>query len=533
MSKEFFVEKYEYIRPEIDIPAMPYDHLLRAAAEKYPDRQAIIFNDQILTYSEVVSMVNRVANGLRGLGIGKGERICLFTPNCPEYVITLQAVATIGAVVIPINPAFKEREITYQLLDAEASTILIYHSLVPRLVSVLAQLPSLKHIIIVGSDSVPEEVPDAISYTQLLSQSSSKRPDPADVSVDDVCILVYSSGTTGLPKGIMLSHHNLVANHLQCLACIGLHEVETTIVYLPLSHIYTIAITGNFLAVGATLILTDGFELTKILGLCERYRITWFFATPPILRALADASDLSSLRTVKYLMSSAGALPKLAARTLAERTDMFVVQGYGMTEASPIIHFPPIAPHPIHLDSVGTLVPNTRQKIVDVETGTRELPLGEDGELIISGPQVMLGYWRAPEATAQVVRDGWLFTGDIGHIDVNGFLYLVDRKKEMINRNSYSVSPTELEGILLEHPAVQDAAVVGIPDDLLGESTKGFVVARKGMRVTDGQLLIFVNDQLSHYKKLDLVEFLDAIPKGSSGKTLRRDLKERERMRRG
>jgi long-chain acyl-CoA synthetase len=244
---------------------------------------------------------------------------------------------------------------------------------------------------------------------------------------------------------------------------------------------------------------------------------------------LTNVPDLSKLKSVKRMMNAAAPLPIEVARKLYDRTGIPIVQGYGLTESSPDTHFSPTGPGLMRLDSGGMLASNTEHKIVDIETGTRELAIGEDGEVVVRGPQVMLGYWKAPEETARVLRDGWLYTGDIGHIDADGFLYIVDRKKEMIKYKGFSIAPAELEALLLEHPAVQDVAVIGVPDHEAGEVPKAFVVAHPTVHVSDDELIVFVNDRLAGYKKLHIVEFIDAIPKVPSGKILRRELKERER----
>jgi acyl-CoA synthetase (AMP-forming)/AMP-acid ligase II len=525
----------ELFRSPLDLPEMPYDHLLRLAAERAPDRPAIIFHNLRLTYREVVSMVNSLANGLRKLGVEPGERICLFTPNRPEYTITLNAAATIGAVVTPMNPSYKEREIAYQLADSEANVILVYRDLVPVLRNVLQQttLPQLKHIIITGAGTaVPDEMPDARSFAQLLRESSPRRPDRVEINVDDLFALPYSSGTTGLPKGVMLSHRNLVSNHLQFVTAAGISSWDVTLIFLPLYHIYGVLLTGSFLAVGATQVLLERFDPTRDLDLCEQHGVTWFFAVPPLILALAKTPDLSKLKTVRYLMNAAAPLPLDPARKLHERTGITIVQGYGLTESSPDTHFSPPDSSLIRLESVGLPVSNTEQKIMDIETGLRELPAGEDGEVVVRGPQVMQGYWNAPEETARALRDGWLYTGDIGHLDADGWLFVVDRKKEMIKYKAFSIAPAELEALLLEHPAVLDAAVIGVPDEEAGEVPKGFVVVRPGQQVTVEELIVFVNVKLAGYKQLHYLEFIDAIPKVPSGKILRRELKERERANR-
>ncbi len=525
----------ELFRLPLDLPQIPYDHLLRNAAERTPDRSAIIFHDLILTYREVVSMVNSLANGLLRLGIHKGECVCLFTPNRPEYTLTLNAVATIGAVVTPMNPAYKEREIIYQLSNSEAKAIVVYRDLLPLLQDVLThnEFPHLKFIIVTGLTATEiSELPNAISFARLLSESSPSRPAPVEIDVNDVFVLPYSSGTTGLPKGVMLSHRNLVSNHIQFLSASGIIASDITVVFLPMYHIYGVMITGIFLAAGATQIILERFDMGHVLDLCEEYSVTWFFAVPPIMLALANAPDLSKMKSVKHLKNAAAPLPVEVARKLYDRMGIPIVQGYGLTESSPNTHFSPMGSGLMRLESCGMLVSNTEQKIVDIETGTRELAIGEDGEVAVCGPQVMLGYWKAPEETARVLRDGWLYTGDVGHIDADGWLFIVDRKKEMIKYKGFSIAPAELEALLLEHPAVQDVAVIGIPDAEAGEVPKAFVVVRSNKHVLADELIIFVNSKLAGYKKLHEVEFIDVVPKVPSGKILRRELKERERLHR-
>jgi len=521
----------ELFRPPVDFPDVPYDQLARTAAERNPDRPAIIYHDLVLTYREVISMANCVANGMHNLGMKKGDRLCLLTANCPEYTITLIAASSIGVVISPMNPGYKEREVGYQLENSEASAILIQKELVPTLQLVLSQksLPRLKHIFVTGA-SVPEGIPEAIPLARLIRQSSPQRPEKVEISSDDLVALPYSSGTTGLPKGTMLTHRNLTANNLQFTAVLRTDFSDVALIFLPFYHIYGVMLTGGFLACGGTQILMERFDLQQSLDLCEKYGVTYYFAVPPIILALANAPvDLSKLKTVKYIFSGAAPLPMDPARRLQEKVTAQVVQGYGMTEASPLTHFPPNDASFIRLDSVGMPVHNTEQKVMDLETGERELPVGEDGEIIIRGPQIMAGYWKAPEETARALRNGWLYTGDIGHVDADGYTYIVDRKKEMIKYKGFGVAPAELESLLMEHPAVLDSAVIGVPDAEAGELIKGLVVLRNGMAATQEEIIAFANGKLAGYKRIQIVEIIEVIPKTASGKILRRELKEREK----
>jgi len=525
----------ELFRPPVDFPDIPYDHLLRVAESRNPDHPAIIYHDLILTYREVLSMVNCIANGLYNLGLRKGDRICIFTTNRPEYTVTFIAAASLGIVVSPMNPSYKEREIGYQLENSEASAILIQRELLPLLQIVLSQnpLPNLKHIIVTG-DKVPDGMPEAIPFARLLRESPPRRPPHVEISGDDLLALPYSSGTTGLPKGTMLSHRNLTTNNLQFTLAVQADLTDVALLFLPFYHIYGVMLTGGFLAAGATQVIMERFDLLQSLELCEKHGVTFYYAVPPIVLALANAPvDLDKLKTVKYIVSGAAPLPLDPAHKLIEklqgRSGAQLVQGYGLTESSPLTHSQPADPALVRLDSVGLPVHNTEQKIVDFETGERELPVGEDGEIIIRGPQVMQGYWKAPEETARALRNGWLYTGDIGHVDADGYTYIVDRKKEMIKYKGFGIAPAELEFLLMEHPAVLDSAVIGVPDDEAGEVPKGFVVLRPGHSATEEELITFVNGRLAGYKKLHSVEFIAAIPKVPSGKILRRELKEREK----
>jgi acyl-CoA synthetase (AMP-forming)/AMP-acid ligase II len=524
----------ELFRPPIAFPDVPYDQLLRMAAYRTPDRTAIVYHNLSFTYREVVSMVNCIANGLYNLGLRKGDRVCLLMTNRPEYPVSFIAAASIGVVVSPMNPSYKEREIGYQSENSEASAIIIQREMLPLLKLVLSQkaLPNLKHVIVTGQGT-PEEMPEAIPWAKLMRESSPEQPPRVEIKGDDLLALPYSSGTTGLPKGVMLSHRNLVTNNLQFTTALQTDTTDVTLLFLPFYHIYGVMLTGSFLACGGTQIIMERFDLLQSLELCAQYNVTYYFAVPPIIVALANAPvDLSKMKTVKYVFSGAAPMPLDPARRLEGKVGLQVVQGYGLTESSPLTHAQPHDHALVRLDSVGLPVHNTLQKIVDIETGERELPVGEDGEIIVFGPQIMQGYWKAPESTAQSLRNGWLYTGDIGHVDADGFTYIVDRKKEMIKYKGFGIAPAEIEALLMEHPAVMDSAVIGVPDAEAGEAPKGFVVLRSGFEATPDEIIAFANGKLAGYKKVHYVEIVQSIPKNASGKILRRELKEMEKARR-
>jgi long-chain acyl-CoA synthetase len=519
----------EFFRPPLDYPRIPYDQMLSHGAERYPENVAIVFRDVGLSYREVEALTNRFARALAALGVARGDRVCVLAPNCPEYIIGFYAIARAGAVASPMNPSYREREIEYQLNDTEAVAIIVHANLVPLVDAVRARTPHLKHVIAVGPGQAAG--PSVRSFNDLIAGQPATTPAPVAIQEDDLVALPYSSGTTGLPKGVMISHKNLVTNNMQFVACIRMRESDRLMLFLPFYHIYGTMLMGAAVYTGATCVLMERFEPVECLELVQRHRVTLFFVVPPVLLMLSNwpelsKYDLSSLRTT--MVGAAPVAPELARR-FSQLTGVPVLQGYGMTEASPLTHVNPVYDESLNVvDSAGLLAHDTAHRVVDIETGERELPPGEIGEICIRGPQIMQGYWRAPEATAAALRDGWYYSGDIGYVDERGYLFIRDRKKEMIKFKGFGIAPAEIEALLVEHPAVADAAVIGKPDPEAGEIPKAFVVKKKGQNLTANDVVAFVKGRLANYKVPGEVEFVDAIPKTPSGKILRRVLKEQE-----
>jgi long-chain acyl-CoA synthetase len=521
----------EFFRPSLDYPDIPYDRMLSHAAARWPENVAVVFRETSLTYRELEALTNRFARALARLGVTKGDRVCVLTTNCPEYVIAFYAIARIGAVVSPMNPSYREREIAYQLEDSDAVAVVVHDDLLPLVEAVRDQAPRLRHVITVGSAHT-QPVGRALRFAGVIRDEPAAPPPPVLLTGDDLLALPYSSGTTGLPKGVLLSHRNLVCNNIQMISCLRVTETDRLMIFLPFYHIYGAMLMGGSVYSGATAVLMERFEPTECMRLIARHGITLFFAVPPVLVMLSGWSELGQhdLSSLRFTMVGAAPLAPEVGRRFRDLTGIPVIQGYGLTEASPLTHLNSVLDDGLNVpDSVGLRAPDTEQKVVDLETGERVLGPGEVGEICVRGPQVMQGYWKAPEATAAAIRGGWLHTGDIGYIDAHGYTFIQDRKKEMIKYKGFGIAPAEIEAVLFEHPGVADAAVIGKPDPEAGEVPKAFVVRRTVQPALTAEALIaFAHSRLAGYKTLREVEFVDAIPKTASGKILRRVLREQE-----
>ena len=511
--------------PHVVVPDVPLHELVLRGAAARGDKPALIdaASGRTLGYAALAAGVSRVAAGLAARGFRPGDVLGLFMPNAPEFPLAFHGTLAAGGVVTTINSLSTVQDAVFQLRDAHARFLVTVPPFMDRAGPVARQL-GIEEVFVIGG------APGATPFAALLEHDA---PVPPPVSVDparDLAALPYSSGTTGFPKGVMLTHRNLVANLVQTDLVHPLVEQDRVVAVLPFFHIYGMQVVLNLaLWRGATLVTMPKFELEPFLGTLERYRVTRAFVVPPLVLALAkhpavDGYDLSSL---SGMMSGAAPLDAALQTACARRLGCRLLQGYGLTEASPVTHANPDVPDRIRPGTVGPLLPNTECRIVNPATGA-DLHIEEDGELLIRGPQVMRGYLNNPEATAATLDgDGWLHTGDIGHVDADGYFTIVDRLKELIKYKGFQVAPAELEAVLCAHPAVADAAVIPIPDDECGEVPKAFVVL-KG-EASPATLLAYVAEHVAPYKKLRAIEVIDAIPKSPSGKILRRILKERER----
>jgi acyl-CoA synthetase (AMP-forming)/AMP-acid ligase II len=509
--------------PDVEIPPVSLTEFVLGSPDDADDRPAFVdgLSGRGLSFGEVRDQVRRVAAGLSGR-VGKGHVVAIWAPNGPEYAVVFHAVLSLGAVLTTINPAYTSEEAAYQLRDAHAMLLVTTAALSQRALEAVEASGR-------GMDVVTiDEAPGLASLASIAIDA-----DPPSVAIDpavDLAVLPYSSGTTGLSKGVMLTHRNLVAN-LQQVDAMEVPNLPALVGVLPFFHIYGMTVIMNLgLRRRATVVTLPRFDLEAFLKVLQDWPIPLVHIVPPIAVALAKhpAVDGYDLRGVKCLFSGAAPLgPELTAAIRA-RLGITTRQGYGLTETSPAACYTP--PGAERDGKVGIPVPGTECRIVCIETG-RVLAAGESGEVLIRGPQVMKGYWNNPEATAATIdSDGWLHTGDIGVVDGEGYLTVVDRLKELIKVKGYQVAPAELESLLLEHPQIADIAVIPVADEEAGEVPKACVVARGQLTTSD--VMEFIAPRVAHYKRIRHVEFMDAIPKSPSGKILRRVLVERERARR-
>ena len=497
------------------------------SCRRFPQKTAIVDAscDRRLTYAEYGELVETLAHGLIAAGLKYGESVAIFLANSWEFCVAYHATTLAGAIPTLLNPTYREREVRHQLENSEAAFLITDAPFITGIN--LAGLPILRRIYTTRMSYAGAEdfgtllrVPPRISLPQFAS--------PEEV----LAALPYSSGTTGLPKGVMLSHYNLVSNIFQIIGP-GAAEIEPNDVllcFLPLYHIYGLNVGLNpVLTLGGTLVLMPRFNVAHLFELLVRERVTLMLVVPPALNALTQAAENGQFpldHVVRWVKSGAAPLAPELPRRFTALTKILVTQGYGMTEASPVTHIGFLDPELYKPESIGQPVALTDCRVLD-DNG-REVVPGERGELVMRGPQFMLGYWKESQATVAVMRDGWYWSGDVVTRDAHDFYYVLDRRKEMIKYKGFPVAPAEVEAVLLEHPAVRDCGVVSRPDPAAGEIPCAFVVLREGNPASpamDEALRAFVADRLTHYKQPREIRFVDSVPRTASGKILRRELR--------
>jgi acyl-CoA synthetase (AMP-forming)/AMP-acid ligase II len=514
--------------PDIEIPDLPIATFILESAPRFGAAAALIDGrtGRTLTYDQLVAATDRTAAALSARGFRKGDVFAIHCSNTPEYAVAFLAVAKLGGIATMVAPLFNEAELTVQLKDSGANYLLTDSELVKTAVDA-ARAVNLREVFVLGESDVTD---DATSFAEL--QKHEGRVPSVEINPRaDIVALPYSSGTTGLPKGVMLTHYNLVAMLRQMETAAVLHRGDRVVCVVPCYHVYGFHVVVNLaLRTGATVVTLPRFDLEEFLGTLQDYEINVVPVVPPIVMALAQTPliDRFDLAKVETLHCGAAPLSVEVASAACERLGVRIRYGYGMTELSPLSHLTYSEGDEDKPASAGYCLPNTTCKIVGIESRI-ELGPDEEGEVCVRGPQVMKGYLGQPQATAELIdNEGWLHTGDVGYADADGALYIVDRLKELIKYKGRQVAPAELEAVLLSHPAIADAAVLPSPDEKAGEVPVAFVVL-KGT-ATAAEIIDYVAERVAPYKKIRRVEFVDQIPKSPAGKILRRVLAQRVRQ---
>jgi len=552
LDRPWFAFYDEGVPKHIEYPDAPLQQFLSESARKHPDRDAIIFYGTRLTYRALNEAAERFASALAARGLTAGDRVSLFLPNCPQMVIAYYGTLRAGGIAVPTNPLYSARELEHQLNDSGAWGIVTLSKFYP-LVKEVAPKTGLKRIIVTN---IKEYFPSLLRllftllkekkeghrvelergagtelFDELMSSAAAKPPVVA-FSPDAPALLQYTGGTTGLAKGAVLTHRNLVANTMQAGAWLVTAKGgrEIFLGAIPFFHVYGMTAVMNLcISLGHTMILLPHFKVKEVLETIDKYRPTIFPGVPTMYIAINNFPGVAkyNLRSITACLSGAAPLPVEVQTRFEALTGARLVEAYGLTEASPATHANPLY-GARKVGTIGLPIPDTDAKIVDLETGERSLPPREIGELAVKGPQVMKGYWNRPEETAGALKDGWLYTGDIGYMDEQGYFVIVDRKKDTIIAGGYNIYPRDVEEPLYEHPKVQEAVAVGLPDPYRGETVKVYIVLKEGQSATEQEIIDYCKEKMAKYKIPTLVEFRKALPKTLVGKVLRRTLREEE-----
>ncbi len=511
----------ENVPKTISYPEIPVFAILSNAARTFGEKVATFYEGNRLTFRELEDLSDRFACAIHAMGVRKGDRVIVYLRNSPEFIIIYYGILKAGGIVITASPMFKEMELAYQANDSGAETIVFLDALHPNIEPLIGRT-CLKRFISVGDRTIPE----ALLFKEILSQHPPRPPKVAIQPKEDVAVIQYTGGTTGVPKGAMMTHFNLVSNAIMNAQWFAWTENDEVMGVTPFYHTWgpTVCINSVFY-VGATVYIMSHFEPEECLELIQRERITIFYGVTSLWQIFINHPsirkyDLSSLRYVK-----AGGMPVLSeVKNEWERiTGVPLVPGYGLTEASPECMNNPL--HRVKVGTIGIPIMDTQARVVHVDQGNA-LPPGKEGELLVRGPQVMKGYWKRPEETERTLEKGWLHTGDIVAMDEEGYFHFVERFKDMIKYKGYGVFPAELEDLLLQHHAVRECSIVGKPDTIAGEIPLAFVVLKDGQKTTPEELIEFCHERIAPYKRIREVRFIDQLPKTPVGKILKRKLRE-------
>ncbi|MCK5606621.1 long-chain fatty acid--CoA ligase, partial [Candidatus Pacearchaeota archaeon] len=537
---------------------LPIYKLLEETAHTDPDNIATIFFDKKMKYGELWDRVLRFASSLHKLGIKKGDRIGIYLPNCPQFVVAFYALNRLGAIIVPFNTQYVDHELTYQLKDSGARTIITIDITYPRVcrlrdkgiveldniivTSIREEMTFSKRLLgtLFGKIPLPKKIQSRdLSFKKMIEEGNpDKVPNVEITPKEDLALIQYTGGTTGVSKGAMLTHYNLVSNLVQVNAVFyppTIHGEECLVVALPLFHIFGLNMTMNFPVMHASkmILICDPLAgrpmLQDLLETISKYQPTLFHAVPSLYLGLLYHKDIKDydLTSIRACISGAAPLPEQVMYNFEELTGANVVEGYGLTETSPTTHVNPMVEGGKRVGSIGLPVPDTDAKIFDPNDAEKELPQGEEGEIGLKGPQVMPGYWNKPEETENAFnKDGYFLTGDIGLIDKDGYFFITGRKKNMIDVSGLKVYPREVEEELIEHPAVQEVAIIGAPHAIKGETVMAFVVLHDDETASEEELIEFCKGRIARYKIPRSVVFIDELPKSAIGKVLHRELRD-------
>ncbi len=540
---------------DIKIPDGPLFAYVDRAVKEFPDNEALFYEGVRITYQELGEMIDKAAYGFSKMGVKKGDSVAIMLPNCPQFVIAYYGALKCGAIVTPVNPLAMPKELRICLQDTGAKTIVTLNFFYKNVMAVREE-SSLENVIVTAAWDVMSKLKQILAPKTVYKKEmkevpplkdgdllwndwmAGNLPEPPLVDIDpakDLAVYQFTGGTTGIPKAAMLTHDNLKANCEQCgawMEWMAERGKEKFVAALPMQHIFGQTVSMN-LAVswGCSIILIpNARDLKNLLKRINDEKPTFFPIVATLAIGIYSHPEVSKydITSLKLSIAGAMALPPEVTRRFEDATNSIIIEGYGLSEASPVTHANPLDKEKRRVGAIGLPFPSTYSKIVDLDDKSKDLPYGEVGELAVKGPQVMMGYHNRPDETAAVLKDGWLFTGDIAKMDQDGWTYIVDRKKDLINASGYKVWPNEVEEVLFEHPKVMEAAVIGIPDETRGETVKAFVVLKSGQSSTLEEIRTFCKEKMAVYKVPTVVEFVETLPKTQVGKVLRRELREQE-----